>query len=242
MKRPWLIPATAVLIAVLIRPAPAGENTNFILLPKLPNGVGDADKIPLVKLEDVPLWHAIRNLARQAGINYIIDPELLRRDGDFRAPIVVNGRWEDITAKEVLDQVLKRYNLFLIENPETSIARVSRVRPTNSYPAGQLRPASTNEIVPLIVMEQVPLDAALMNLIRQMRMKVVVDPAVMKGSSRTGPPPLVSIRWENVTLWQATRAVVNNYDLVIITNRVDQSLWIQSKDKPVPETLPLPEK
>jgi len=32
--------------------------------------------IPLIVMDDVPLTDAIKNLARQAGLNYILDPKV----------------------------------------------------------------------------------------------------------------------------------------------------------------------
>src|SRR5512142_2417901 len=76
------------------------------------------ETIPLIQMENVPLKDAIRNLARQAGLNYILDPKL---DGSWevaggREPSV-NARWENLTADQALDRVLQRHGLVMIANP-----------------------------------------------------------------------------------------------------------------------------
>jgi len=69
------------ILALLIAVSPAG-------MPALPGRAADTNfVIPLIVMEDVPLTDAIKNLARQAGINYILDPRVAgfvsRREGSF---------------------------------------------------------------------------------------------------------------------------------------------------------------
>src|ERR1043166_10241586 len=51
--------------------------------------------IPLIVMDDVKLEDAIQNLTKMAGINYILDPKL-----SFSG--VVSGRWENLTAEQML--------------------------------------------------------------------------------------------------------------------------------------------
>src|SRR5262249_42039401 len=65
--------------------------------PVQPGGV-----IPLIVMDDVPLTDAIKNLARQAGLNYILDPKVaFGQPGPDGRPIPqpsVSIRWENVTA------------------------------------------------------------------------------------------------------------------------------------------------
>src|ERR1017187_10417037 len=62
---------------------------------------------PLIVMDDVPLTDAIRNLARQAGLNYQLDPKIvygqIGADGKLTVQPSVSIRWENITAEQALN-------------------------------------------------------------------------------------------------------------------------------------------
>jgi len=75
--------------------------------------------IPLIEMENIPLVDAIRQLARKARLNIVIDPKV---------PVVferatVSIRWHDVTAKEALTALLDNYDLVLVETPRRTMAR-----------------------------------------------------------------------------------------------------------------------
>src|SRR5437016_104107 len=59
--------------------------------------------IPLIVMDDVPLTDAIKNLARQAGLNYMLDPKVafgqVGADGKPVPQPTVSIRWENVTAE-----------------------------------------------------------------------------------------------------------------------------------------------
>jgi type IV pilus assembly protein PilQ len=85
--------------------------------------------IPLIVMDDVPLTDAIKNLARQAGLNYMLDPKVsfgqIGPDGKTIPQPQVSIRWENITAEQALTSLLGNYNLQLVEDPKSKIARVT---------------------------------------------------------------------------------------------------------------------
>jgi type II secretory pathway component GspD/PulD (secretin) len=85
--------------------------------------------IPLIVMDDVPLTDAIKNLARQAGLNYMLDPKIgygqPGPDGKPTPQPSVSIRWENVTAEQALNALLNNYSLQLIEDPKTKIARVT---------------------------------------------------------------------------------------------------------------------
>lgn len=85
--------------------------------------------VPLVVLEDVSLTDAIRYLARQARINYMLDPKIAfgqpGPDGKAAAQPMVAIRWENVTAEQALAALLNNYNLQLTEDPKSKIARIT---------------------------------------------------------------------------------------------------------------------
>jgi type II secretory pathway component GspD/PulD (secretin) len=81
-------------------------------------------------MDDVPLTDAIRNLARQARLNYMLDPKIgFGQPGpDGKTPVpqpVVSIRWENITAEQALNALLNNYSLQIVEDAKSKIARVS---------------------------------------------------------------------------------------------------------------------
>jgi hypothetical protein len=70
--------------------------------------------IPLIEMENVPLTDAIRQLARQAHLNILLDPRLSAPPYDR---MTVSIRWQDVTAREALDALLDNYGLALVGTP-----------------------------------------------------------------------------------------------------------------------------
>jgi type II secretory pathway component GspD/PulD (secretin) len=85
--------------------------------------------IPLIVMEDASLTDAIKNLARQANINYMLDPKITfgqpGPDGKIVPQPVVSIRWENVTAEQALFALLNNYNLQMVIDPKTQIARVT---------------------------------------------------------------------------------------------------------------------
>jgi len=83
----------------------------------------------LIVMDDLPLTDAIRNLARQAGINYLMDPKVAfgvpGPDGKVVPMPSVSIRWEKVTAQQALEALLNNYDLQLIQDPKTGIARIT---------------------------------------------------------------------------------------------------------------------
>jgi type II secretory pathway component GspD/PulD (secretin) len=94
--------------------------------------------IPLIVIEDTPLLDAIRNLARQAGINLMIDPRVgYGQPGPDGKPSVqpnVSIRWENVTAEQAFNALLGNYGLQAVEDPKVKITRITVKDPTAPDP------------------------------------------------------------------------------------------------------------
>src|SRR5262252_5264125 len=64
--------------------------------------------IPLIVMDNVPLLDAIKNLARQANINYIVDPRVLTNFSE-----TVYARLKNQSAEQALSQVLTNHGLVM---------------------------------------------------------------------------------------------------------------------------------
>lgn len=137
-------PPSPVLEAPLPNPAPAPPASSSpepaAAAAKAPLGVDlveaarkkaeetPADDIsPLVTYDEAELIPVIKALARQARINLVFDPRMTTPGPEGKPPVTptVTLRLENITARNVLDTVLKNYGYVLIEDPKTGIARVA---------------------------------------------------------------------------------------------------------------------
>jgi type II secretory pathway component GspD/PulD (secretin) len=85
--------------------------------------------IPLIVMDEVPLTDAVKNLARQANINYMLDPKINYGqpgpDGKLMIQPSVSIRWENVTAEQALFALLNNYNLQVNIDPKTQISRIS---------------------------------------------------------------------------------------------------------------------
>ncbi len=95
-----------------------------------PSGVQPGAVIPLIQFQDVPLTTAIENLARQAGINYILDPRVGYGQPDEKTGVIkvqpnISIRWENLTAEQALSALLINYGLQMVDDPKTRISRVT---------------------------------------------------------------------------------------------------------------------
>ncbi len=111
--------------------------------------------IPLIQFQDVPITTAIENLARQAGINYLIDPKIgygqPDQNGQVKPEPTLSIRWENVTAEQALMAMLDNYNLQLIVDRKTQISRITTKDPTAPPPLTtrviQLKYAGTSNIL-----------------------------------------------------------------------------------------------
>jgi hypothetical protein len=92
--------------------------------------------IPLIVMDDVPLADAIRNLARQANLNYLLDPTIgfgtAGAQGKPSPHSTVSFRWENVTALQALVAMLNNYSLQLIEDPKSGISRITAKKAEDS--------------------------------------------------------------------------------------------------------------
>ena len=181
--------------------------------------------VPVIQMQDVPLSVAIDNLARQAGTNFIIDPRITDT-GRGKTPVTL--RWENMTAMNALARLLNERGLFIVKNPQTGVIKITV---TNSPPRVFDKELldSSKDVVPLIAMFDVPLDAALANLATQAKVELKLDGKLSDASKPTGSQVSVSVRFENLTASQALAAICDVYDLQI--TRSEAGVWRISRNE-----------
>jgi hypothetical protein len=220
---------------------------SLILLPLVAAGwlpvhgqtAANADQPVLIVMEGVPLPDAIRNLARQAGMNLILDPVLTGSspgaDGTRYKVPTINIRLENMTARAAMEEILKGHKLVLIENPATAVFRITFAdRGAKPVEATQVI-GDTNKIIPLLIMDDVPLAEALRQLTTAAGLKVVLDGNLSGAPDSTGrrmPQPFVSFRWEKLSAAQALAALLDAYDLQMRLTADGETYRISTKPKP----------
>jgi len=94
--------------------------------------------IPVIQFSDVPITTAIESLARQGGINYMMDPKigygLPDANGQVKAEPQLSIRWENISPENALLALLDNYGLQLVVDKKTGIDRVTMKDPTAAPP------------------------------------------------------------------------------------------------------------
>ena len=83
-----------------------------------------------IRFQAIPITSVIENLARQAGINYLLDPKIGYGQvdpatGQTKAEPSLSIRWENITPEQALIALLDNYGLQLVVDPKTKIAKVT---------------------------------------------------------------------------------------------------------------------
>ena len=195
--------------------------------------------MPSIQMKNVPLTFAIDAVARQVGINYIIDPKLsvgvgetiLDPSGKPVPSPVITFHWENISANEALNRLLKKYGLVMVTDPVTSVARISYPnRPAAPVDASLLNNA-TNTVLPLIEFADVPINVTLDNLIQQAGINVALDPKLSNPFNSAAQTviqlPTVSFRWQNMTAKQVIIAICENYNLAIVKDPATSALQIK---------------
>jgi hypothetical protein len=193
--------------------------------------------MPLITMDDVPLRDGVRALARQDGINFIFDPAVLDsfagREGRFSLEPHINSRWTNVTAQQALDDLLSAYQLTMVTNPVTSVARIAFTDQGVKPVAASLLGNDTTAVMPLISMEEVPLVDGIKNLARGADISYILDPPLNSATPPSGRGrllrSLVNIRWENVSLKQALVALLDNYGLVMVQDPEGTAVRIIAK-------------
>ena len=180
---------------------------------------------------------AIGSLARLSGINYILDSKLsgpfLNAEGKPVPEPTVTINSTDLTYKKALEKTLKEHDLYLVEDPATSIAVIGWTNRIANQVDGNLLDSDTNQPV-TVRFQDVPLDEALNNLIQRAHIHAALDPKVSAYVDPTNhkfhTPPAISVHWENVTARQALIALCENYNLTLVKDSMTGGVRIKPKD------------
>jgi type II secretory pathway component GspD/PulD (secretin) len=179
--------------------------------------------IPIIVMDDVPLTDAIRNLARQAGLNYMLDPKIgfgqVGPDGKTTAQPSVSIRWENITAEQALRALLDNYTLQLVEDPKSKIGRISTKDPA-------ALPPLTTEIIQLKYASPSNVVVSVQSILMDKRSKVMPD-------NRTSQLVVVATEAEMVEVMRLIECLDTKTKQVLIEARLLETVVNPSTSKGV---------
>lgn len=183
-----------------------------------PDAEDDGDVCPLIVIDEVPASDAIRNLARQLNLNLILDPRVPGSDfnpGKALGNPEVSIRCTNCAVSAVLSLVLARHKLKLTTNVATTVVRVvPATDPPAPAPTG-VTVADTNNLLPQIILNGVPLAEAMQKLARQIQLKLVFD-ATFLSSALASADSVVHVSWQNISPRQALIALCENYGIRLV--------------------------
>lgn len=153
-------PTTLTNAAVALTNPPVEMRTNMGPVGVLPatiqadaladGSVTNAEIVPLIVIDDVPLLDAIKNLARQANVNYQFDPKLTAVTNQPNVTV----RFENVTTQDALQAVLDNYSLMIVQDPKTRISRITTKDPKAEEPlyskVVQLKYSNPTNVVSLL--------------------------------------------------------------------------------------------
>jgi hypothetical protein len=208
---------------------------------------------------------AVTNLAQQAGITYSFAPEVLNTNGTPAGVLtqaVGSVRFENVTARQALDALLTQKGLVLGTRRGGTEALLG-TRDSNLVPlaveGGDLARMGAGDQSELETMidpnKEVPLITAIQMLSRLAELNVLVDPRIKTGGIRQIGTNIIELpavatntvslsTYGGVTPRQMLEAVLNNYGLMLISDRQTGFYQVTFKDPTAKEpvytyTIPL---
>jgi Flp pilus assembly secretin CpaC len=231
-----------------------------------PGAAAAPEIMPLISFDaEYPVMEAVTNLAQQAGITYSFAPEVLNTNGapaGILTQAVGAVRFENVTARQALDALLTQKSLVLGTrrggNDVFLGTRESNLVPLEAE-GGDLSRLATGDQGQLESIidpnKEIPLITAIQMLARLAQINVLVDPRIKTGGIRQVGTNIVELpavatntislsTYGGVTPRQMLEAVLNNYGLMLVTDRQTGFYQVTFKDPSAKEpvytyTIPL---
>jgi hypothetical protein len=106
-------------VTTVARVAPVSRRVEPV--PASAVGLETNKAVPLIVIDEVPLLYAIRNVAKQAGLEVRFDRKVVRaleRDSE------ISIRWENLTVRQALAALIANYGLVMEEEQTSASAEV----------------------------------------------------------------------------------------------------------------------
>jgi len=181
----------------------------------------------------------------------IVPPPIADSENIFAAPKMKDWFVKGGSGNPTLNMGFSQLTKFLREKGTSTLAKVTVVPidATNGVPdadvvlrfdapilsfwrndARSLSADPASQVIPLIVMDAVPLTDAIRNLARQGQINYTFATDIAKEMADGQPQPSVTLRWENVSARHALASLLANYGFLFIENRKTGVALIQKDD------------
>jgi tetratricopeptide (TPR) repeat protein/predicted Ser/Thr protein kinase len=172
--------------------------------------------VPLIHLKESSLVEALGFLRTKWSMNYTFDRTVTE---EWKNAPVLTARWENLTARQIMTELLDLRGLELTEDPQTGVARI--LPKTNAEanthrwaPYGQGRP-DRSPVVPIIDLKESSLVEALDFLQTKWPLNDAFDPMVTEELKHA---PVLTGRWEKLTALQAMTELLDLRGLQLVEN------------------------
>jgi tetratricopeptide (TPR) repeat protein/predicted Ser/Thr protein kinase len=173
--------------------------------------------VPLIHLKESTLVEALDFLRTKWSLNYTFDPTVTE---EWKNAPVLTGRWENLTARQIMTELLDLRGLEWEENPQTGVARI-RQKPHGAEtsvhrwtPYGQGKP-DHSPVVPIIDLKDSTLVEALDFLQTKWPLNYAFDPTITEEWKNA---PVLTGRWEKLTALQAMIELLDLRGLQLVVN------------------------
>jgi len=200
--------APAPVLPQAVVPASSLTNATSAALLEIAKTNAAHEIVPLIVIDDVPLLDAVKNLARQAGLNYLPDPKLSTVTNQPN----VTMRLVDVTAQDALLAVLETYGLQIVQDPRIKVARITVKDPAQAEPL-------VSKIIQLKYIEPTNIVEILKKSMADPRSQVLGDP-------RTSQLIVVTTEKE----WPAVEELVARIDTPTRQVLIEAQIWETAKN------------
>jgi hypothetical protein len=183
--------------------------------------------------------------------NKIVPPPIPDSENIFAAPKMKDWFVKGGSGNPTINMGFGQMTKFFREKGTATLAKVTVVpiEATNGVPdahvvlrfdppvlsfwrndASSLANDPASQVIPLIVMDAVPLTDAIRNLAAQGKIKYTFAAEIAREMTDVRPQPTVTVRWENISARHALAALLANYGFLFIENRKTGVALIQKDD------------
>jgi hypothetical protein len=181
------------------------------------SSVSGTNIIPIIEFEDASLSTALQYLARDAQINYVIDPWIGYGEDGIVTSVTI--KWQNITAGDAFSNLCKMYDLEALKDPASGVTFIQIPNYRAKFLDAALFDLDTN-VIPVIQFDHTPFTQALKQMAQKAKIDYVLDARIRfdvpDEYGRIRAEPRLYLEWRNLTATQAFIALCEKFGLNVI--------------------------
>jgi hypothetical protein len=176
---------------------------------------------PLIEVDDQTVTNALVELARKARLNVEFEPRAAALLIDTHEGVLqLNAlRLEKVTAFAALAALAEAYGLSVCNGRNSKTVLITKkslweeAAEAEAPIRGKENAKSQEDVVPLIVIEDVPVLDAIRNLARQVGQNIIFDADVSRKFGRNTEENSITVRFENIAASEALEKILKSHQL-----------------------------